>query len=824
MKSKIKASSTTDTQRTTIPARFHTVRRVLLAIHVRQWLWLLLTMVSIVAASAGDYVLVVDTSGSMKEQVSRKDNRIRIAVVQKALREYLPALPVPSRLSLIAFNSGIVSEREVNLTNSAALQEALGWVVDLERLTRGDGQTHLWTTLRHALDVASRYSRENPNQPVVVRVLTDGEDNERVTSLEKVLRQFPLVDGEHIRGNLVLLGDLELKTKLSLPEGAFTTTKTTTWADIFPPVVLWFPTSPRTGDEIRFVENTRSIYADYEWVIDGRTLGKEKLLLHRFTEAGTHRVTLKVKGLQGTADSTTVVVNVQAKENFTVEVVSTSPATVSPADNVRFWVRPSAPAVRFDWFVNERSAGSTEEFDHQFDSEGTFEVRAVVWSADGMTATNGRTVTVKESSVTVNIKAPTQTIAGQPVQFAADIAGPCAKLQWRFGDGSTAVDKDPVHSFGLEGQATKDVQVWLRVESPLGRVTEAGPHNLRVQARQQLKPPVAAFRMIEQSARAGDPLHLVDESQGYIETWEWRVGGVRVANDRNPVIKLAEPGPALVTLVVRGPGGTNEASKQVSVSPRYVPVRVRVAGSRLSGNAPLSVQFTNLSTGDVRTWRWEFGDGQTSTNANPQHTFAGATNYSVTVIAYPSDESQGPSRAQLTIKAAKPWPTWAKAALLVGALAGLAGLTAWLARQRQREKLRLVVFWWPEQAAVCRRTDLNTPDEAQDLKPAVPLRIRRVGKTQNLLVEALDGATIVAADGQETTSQNIGPGARLVVKAASGAEKAVAIAVSQKPRCPAPASSEILITSSEVKSSAPHATPSRDFDWGWESPATTKTN
>jgi hypothetical protein len=249
---------------------------------------------------------------------------------------------VPSRLNLIAFNSGIVSEREVNLTTSAALQEALAWVVDLERLTRGDGQTHLWTTLRHALDVATRYSRENPNQPVVVRALTDGEDNEGVTSLEKVLRQFPLVDGEHIRGNLVLLGDLELKTKLGLPEGAFTTTKTTTWADIFPPVVLWFPTNPRTGDEVRFVENTRSIYADYEWVIDGRTLGKEKLLLHRFTEAGTHRVTLKVKGLQGTADSTTVVVNVQAKENFTVDVVSTSPATVSPADTVRFWVRPSA--------------------------------------------------------------------------------------------------------------------------------------------------------------------------------------------------------------------------------------------------------------------------------------------------------------------------------------------------------------------------------------------------------------------------------------------------------------------------------------------------
>lgn len=788
------------------------------------WLCLALGLGSILPASAGDYVLVVDTSGSMKEQISRKDTRIRIAVVQKALREYLPALPVPSRLNLIAFNSGIVSEREVTLKDGAALRDALAWVVDLERLTRGDGQTHLWTTLRHALDVATRYSRENPNQPVVVRVLTDGEDNEGVTSLEKVLRQFPRVDGEHIRGNLVLLGDLELKTKLSLPEGAFTTTKTTTWADIFPPVVLWFPTNPRTGDEIRFVENTRSIYADYEWLIDGQTAGKEKLLIRRFAEPGTHRATLKVKGLQGTVDSTTVVVDVRPKEDFTVEVVSASAATVSPADSVRFWARPSVPAVRFAWFVNEQAAGSAEEFARRFDSEGTFEVKAVAWSKDGITATNTRSIVVKESALTVQIKAPTQAIAGQPVQFGADIAGPCAKVEWRFGDGSTAGEKDPVHTFGLQGQVAKDAQVWLRAESPLGRVVEAGPHSLRVLARQQMKPPVAAFRMIERSARAGDPLHLVDESQGYIETWEWRVGGARVANDKNPVIELAEPGSALVTLVVRGPGGTNEVSKQVSVSPRFSPVRVRVAGSRLSGNAPLSVQFTNLSTGDVRAWRWEFGDGQSSTNANPQHTFTHATNYAVAVIAYPSDESQPPSRAQITIKTAKPWPIWAKAAFLAGVFGGVAGLAAWLARQRQRENLRLAVFWWPEQATVCRRSDLNTPDKVEDLKPEVPLRIRRVGKTENILVEALDGTTIVTGDGQQTTSQNIGSGARLVVKAASGAERAIAIAVNQKPRRPSPAAREVVTKSPEVQSSTTQGSPSGDFDWGWDSASTSKTN
>jgi len=724
---------------------------------------------------------------------------------------------------LIAFNSGIVSEREFTLTDVASVQKVLLWVDDLDGLTRSDGQTHLWTTLLRALEVATRYSRETPTQPVIVRALTDGQDNQRVTSLEKVLSQFPLVDGEHIRGNLVLLGDLELKTKLTLPDGAFVTTKSTTWSDIFPPVVLWFPNNPRTGDEVRFVENTRSIYSDYEWLVDERTAGKEKILLWRFTEARPHRVVLKVKGLQGNADSTTVFVNVQAKAAFTVEVISSAPTTVPPGETVRFWVRPAAPANRCAWFVNEQAAGSAEEFDRRFDVEGTFEVKAVVWSVDGIAATNARTLTVKESPLAVRIKAPSLATAGQPVQFAAEVSGSRAKLKWRFGDGATAEEKDPIHTFGLEGAAPKDFQVWLRAESPLGRVAEAGPHTLRVQARQQIKPPVAAFRMLEQSIRAGDPLRLLDESQGYIETWEWRVGGVRVASDKNPVIELTEPGLTLVTLVVRGPGGTNEASKQVSVSPRHALVSLKVAASNLSGNTPLSVQFTNWSTGDVRAWLWEFGDGQTSTNANPQHTFSNATNYSVAVTAYPTDANQTPVRAQLTIKAVKPWPIWAKAALLTGTLACLAGAVLWLVRQRQREKLRLAVFWWPEQSAVCRRADLDTPDEAEDLKPDVPLRIRRAGKTHNLVAEGLDGASIVAGDGQETTSQNIGQGARLVVKAVSGAEKAVAIAVNQKPRRPSPVASGVISTSPETQESPVPVATSGDFDWGWES-ASTKTN
>lgn len=40
-----------------------------------------------------------------------------------------------------------------------------------------------------------------------------------------------------------------------------------------------------------------------------------------------------------------------------------------------------------------------------------------------------------------------------------------------------------------------------------------------------------------------------------------------------------------------------------------------------SGNAPLTVQFTDLSTGSPTSWSWGFGDGESSTDQNPAHTF-----------------------------------------------------------------------------------------------------------------------------------------------------------------------------------------------------------
>jgi hypothetical protein len=41
----------------------------------------------------------------------------------------------------------------------------------------------------------------------------------------------------------------------------------------------------------------------------------------------------------------------------------------------------------------------------------------------------------------------------------------------------------------------------------------------------------------------------------------------------------------------------------------------------INGSIPLTVNFTDQSTGDIASWQWDFGDGLSSTEQNPSHEY-----------------------------------------------------------------------------------------------------------------------------------------------------------------------------------------------------------
>jgi len=86
--------------------------------------------------------------------------------------------------------------------------------------------------------------------------------------------------------------------------------------------------------------------------------------------------------------------------------------------------------------------------------------------------------------------------------------------------------------------------------------------------------------------------------------------------------------------------------------------RADFSGSPVSGTAPLSVQFTDISTGTPSTWLWFFGDGVTSTEKNPQHTYLTQGVYNVSLTVSNSAGSSGTTKLNyITVSGVGPTPT-----------------------------------------------------------------------------------------------------------------------------------------------------------------------
>jgi PKD repeat protein len=134
----------------------------------------------------------------------------------------------------------------------------------------------------------------------------------------------------------------------------------------------------------------------------------------------------------------------------------------------------------------------------------------------------------------------------------------------------------------------------------------------------------------------------------------WSEYSARLVSDDSDSFDVALHVPD--TVVTRGDVGGSMILFAQAIDEADTPV-ADFSATPLSGDAPLSVQFTDLSTNAPTSWSWDFGDDSTSTVQDPEHSYESAGTYTVSLTASNSAGSDTETKeTYITVNEAIPTP------------------------------------------------------------------------------------------------------------------------------------------------------------------------
>lgn len=520
-------------------------------------------------AVALDYVIVLDTSGSMNGAVSSKDRRQRLSVVKSALNDFLEAAPSDSHLTMIPFNSGIQTIEHFQL----AIPEQRAAAHQLVDRLRATGETWLWTTVRKGLAIATQRQETDPTKPVMVWVMTDGEDTQRKLTLEKLLQEFPNVDGKRIKETIVLMGDVTLH----LPSHpGVTIVSAPDFQNVIPPVVVWSPKSVREGETVEFSNISRGTYSLFQWYTNGVLAATGSLFQTKFEKAGDVRVRVVVSAKHGGENNAEATLSVLERKRVAMKPqIRASNLNLEPEQGVVFVVTTTVPPKSVSWLVNDETGGSGIAWEAKFPRAGVFQIVAVATDDHGVSERSSPLeVTVEDAKATIAFRMVKSELEhGEEAQFINESSGNLLRFSWDFGDGSTGVNRDVGHVYLNPSKELVKRNVQLTGWTSKGKEFHSAPAEIRVKPQER---PVPSFEVIGEGFVTGQRIKFLNTSKGVVSGGSfWDFAGEGSSQEDNPEFAFGSPGEKKIILKVSNVKGlAEEISKLVTITQRVFAVSI----------------------------------------------------------------------------------------------------------------------------------------------------------------------------------------------------------------------------------------------------------
>ncbi|MEX2590386.1 MAG: PKD domain-containing protein [Chitinophagales bacterium] len=344
-----------------------------------------------------------------------------------------------------------------------------------------------------------------------------------------------------------------------------------------------------------------------------------------YQNAGIYNVTLVAENQDGCKSDSVfsqfIEVEALPEADFTSDVQSScqEPLTVN-------FTQQATNAITYFWDFGDGNTSNQANPSHTYTNSGVYDVTFTATNSSGCSDVLSIPGYIAIEQLQADFSASsTFACAGKAIQFTDLSSSNPDTWLWEFGDGNTSTDENPVHAYQTPG--TYNVKLTASNSATCWDITEKTGYINVTNA------PTADFSANNPSACTAPHTVNFNDLSVNANSWEWDFGDGTTSTDQNPSHTYTTEGQYDITLSV----GSLNGCRDTLILEDYVSVESPEASfiaDQTSGCVPMTSNFTDqsISTEPINQYIWDFGDGNTSTQPNPAHTYTAQGIYDVSLI------------------------------------------------------------------------------------------------------------------------------------------------------------------------------------------------
>jgi gliding motility-associated-like protein len=380
------------------------------------------------------------------------------------------------------------------------------------------------------------------------------------------------------------------------------------------------------GNTINFTDTsaTDGLHKIVEWAWDfgeGQTqIFPTGPFTHNYSAPGTYNVKMIIKDSYGCTDSAykpAVITITKPQAGF-----SPSDTMLCPQSPVTFTNNSQGLNLNYNWSFGDGTTSSAQSPAHSYNKEGIFKVKLIISDKYGCKDSSSVDIQVFAAVADFSLSDSFSTCPPLTVNFT-NLSAHYTYYNWSFGDGGTSQLASPAHIYTQAGTFTARLIVKNN-----GGCTDTLTRTI------QIKGPTGVFNY--------DPLKgctpttvsftaAATNTAKYI--WDYNDGNTIYTTVPSSSYKYTSAGSYLPKLILEDPSGCRvPLLGKDTITVYHVKTNVLATTKLLCDSGIVRFSDSTITNDLVSSYKWNFGDGSTSVQKNPAHSFKDTGWYNITLI------------------------------------------------------------------------------------------------------------------------------------------------------------------------------------------------